>query len=69
MKKRAFMRHYESELAILRADLAAKERQLQERPVVAVDRNLSSTVEQLQRELNEKQQLLSGHEAGTPALQ
>ena len=56
--------NYESELAILRADLAAKEKQLQERPVVAVDRNLSSTVEQLQRELNEKQQLLSGHEAG-----
>ena len=47
--------NYESELAILRADLAAKEKQLQERPVVAV--------EQLQRELNEKQQLLSGHEA------
>jgi hypothetical protein len=47
--------NYESELAILRSDLAAKEKQLHERPVVAV--------EQLQRELNEKQQLLSGHEA------
>jgi len=46
---------YEAELTTLRADLAAKERQLQERPVIAV--------EQLQRELSEKQQFLSGHEA------
>ena len=54
--------HYEFELATLRAELAAKEKQLQERPVVAVERNLSAAVEQLQRELSDKQQFLSGHE-------
>jgi hypothetical protein len=57
---------HESELATLRAALAAKEKQLQERPVVAVDHNLSASVEQLQRELSEKQQFLSGR-GGTPA--
>ena len=53
---------YESELATLRADLADKERQLQQRPVIAVERNLSEAVEQLQRELSEKQQFLSSQE-------
>jgi len=54
---------YESELATLRAALTAKERQLQERPVVAVDHNLQASIEQLQRELSEKQRFLAGHEA------
>ena len=38
---------YESQLATLRADLADKERQLQQRPVIAVERNLSETIDQL----------------------
>lgn len=46
---------HESELATLRAALTAKEKQLQERPVAAV--------EQLQHELGEKQRLLADHEA------
>ena len=53
---------YESELATLRAELADRERQLQQRPVIAVERNLSATIEQLQRELGEKQQILSSQE-------
>jgi len=46
---------YEAELATLRADLADKERQLQQQPTVAV--------EQLQRELSEKQQFYARQEA------
>ena len=53
---------YESQLATLRADLADKERQLQQRPVIAVERNLSETIDLLQRELGEKQQILSSQE-------
>ncbi|MGZ8478467.1 MAG: hypothetical protein ACXW6K_10285 [Candidatus Binatia bacterium] len=53
---------YESQLATLRADLADKERQLQQRPVIAVERNLNETIGQLQRELSAKQQILSRQE-------
>ena len=53
---------YESALATLRADLADRERQLQQRPVIAVERNLTETIDQLQRELGEKQQILSSQE-------
>ncbi|MDP9128766.1 MAG: hypothetical protein M3N35_00085, partial [Candidatus Binatota bacterium] len=53
---------YESQLATLRADLADKARQLQQRPVVAVERSLSETIDQLQRELSEKQQILSSQD-------
>lgn len=52
---------YEAELVALRAELADKERQLQQRP--AVDRDLSAAVEQLQRELSEKQQWGAGQQA------
>jgi chromosome segregation protein len=48
---------YESELAALRADLLAKERQLRERPASAVDSTPSASVEQLQRDLDEKQRI------------
>jgi chromosome segregation ATPase len=54
---------YESELATLRADLADRERQLQQRPAIAVAPDLSEIVDQLQRDLNEKQQILSSQEA------
>ena len=53
---------YEAELSSLRANLADKERQLQQRPAIAVDRDLSATVEQLQRELSEKHQIVSRQE-------
>ncbi|MGZ8529160.1 MAG: hypothetical protein ACXW6J_00655 [Candidatus Binatia bacterium] len=53
---------YETQLATLRADLADKERQLQQRPVIAVEPNLSETIGQLQRELSAKQQILSRQE-------
>ena len=52
---------YETELTALRSELAAKERQLQQRP--AVDVNLGAVVEQLQRELSEKHQRQAGEEA------
>ncbi len=52
---------YETELTALRAELADKERQLQQAP--AIDRNLTAVVEQLQRELSEKQQWVAGQHA------
>ena len=54
---------YESTLATLRAELADKEKQLQQRPVRPVEADLNAAVEQLQRELSEKQRWISSNEA------
>ncbi len=62
MKMREFTSSMNPSWRALRADLADRERQLQQRPVIAVERNLSETIEQLQRELGEKQQILSSQE-------
>ena len=62
MKMREFTNSMNPSWRALRADLADRERQLQQRPVIAVERNLSETIEQLQRELGEKQQILSSQE-------
>ena len=50
---------YESELALLRAELLAKERPVPERSAIAIDGMPSASVEQLPRE---NQQFQSGHE-------
>ena len=58
---------YEADLASLRSALDVAAQQLQERPSTEAHRHMSAAVEQLKRELSDKQQFLSEHESALDA--